>query len=103
MRAIEIRTIEHEHQRFNTVGDWIYVYGMPTRITVSRLPHPDFEFIVAVRELVDMYLCSQRVLTEKVVGPYGKADLVEELLINILGVDPNDYQTAVGAVCGRGG
>jgi hypothetical protein len=61
---IIIKTIPHKHQRYETVGDYFKIGELDT-ILVSNMGNPDYEFLVAVHELVEMYLCQRRGISER--------------------------------------
>ncbi len=54
---ITIETIQHENQRYNTCGDWVFVEPNHLRIRVSELGDWRKEMAVAVHELVEAALC----------------------------------------------
>ncbi len=116
---IVIDTVDHANQRYPTAGDWI-IGGDSVHIVVSRLDDPDMEFLVAVHELVEAWLCDKRGIPEPDVmafdvdhggeadpgglseAPYHKehmfAETIERLLANELGVDWNVYTAKVEAL-----
>jgi hypothetical protein len=53
---IEINTIPHSKQRYETVGDWFFKNGKLI-INVSRMSDWRYEFLVAVHELVEVMCC----------------------------------------------
>jgi hypothetical protein len=58
MLDIHIHTIPHGSQRYNTVGDWVFSDEEKTlTIFVSALSDQKYEFLVALHELVEAYLC----------------------------------------------
>lgn len=55
-----IQAVPHHTQKYDTCGDWRsgQAYGMPVEyIRVSKLDNPDYEFLVALHELIEWYLC----------------------------------------------
>jgi hypothetical protein len=62
MLNICIRTQPHELQRNQQVGDWqCEEEGFSQdAVVVSNMPETDYEFLVGVHELLEMYLCLKR-------------------------------------------
>lgn len=54
---IVIETIPHSAQRYPTVGDYWRDEEGTFQVRVSKMGVPDFEFLVALHELVEMWLC----------------------------------------------
>ncbi len=130
MINIRIETIPNEKQRYKTIGDWFYVDlayrnngeepQQRTVIRVSDLDEPKFEFLVALHELVEMFLCHERGVTEKQVddfdiywkgdgdpgndpaAPYWKehqfASVIERMMAHELGVDWQQYEKRLDEV-----
>jgi hypothetical protein len=64
-----IQTISQEEQRYATIGDWQFVKanGDQLNVKVSNLGNEDSEFLIAIHELVEAYLCRKAgVTTEQV-------------------------------------
>jgi hypothetical protein len=57
---IEIQTIAHEAQRYDTAGDWWIDEAGTWQIRVSSMRSFAFEFLVALHELIEMALCWHR-------------------------------------------
>ena len=117
---ITIETIPHKSHRYPTLGDYFDVLGTDT-ILVSNMGNDDYSFLVGIHELVEMYLCKKRGITEEQItkfdikfekkgkdgepgdekgAPYRKehqiATIVERILCEELGIDwkvYEDYQT----------
>lgn len=53
---IVIETIKHCDQRYSTAGDWKFV-GDDLVIAVSDLGNKDYNFLLAIHELVEAMLC----------------------------------------------
>ena len=68
---IHISTIEHKEQRYPTVGDWIHEDGK-TLIKVSKVGNSDYEFLVSIHELIEMYLCKKHGVSQEVVDEFDK-------------------------------
>jgi hypothetical protein len=126
---ISITDIPHRHQRYETVGDWVRI-GDTDVVLVSTMANKDYEFLVALHELVEMYLCNKRKISEKSVtafdrkfearrkkgnldepgdnkkAPYYRehqaATLVEGLVAAELGIDWRRYTKAVNSLYKHG-
>lgn len=58
MLSIQIRTIPHTAQRYPTCGDWWWEDdGHTLQVRVSVMGDWRWEFLVAVHELVEVFLC----------------------------------------------
>jgi len=60
---ISIKSIPHDHQRYETVGDWFYekdnLTGLRTlNIRVSHMPDWRFILLVGIHELIEAELCT---------------------------------------------
>ena len=118
---IQIDTVTHCTQRYNTVGDWFYEPERATlRIRVSKLPDARYEFLVALHELIEQRLCERDGVSQATVDAYDKAHLdsddpgseadapyrsqhefstaIEMLVAQRLGVDWKAYDDAVKAL-----
>jgi hypothetical protein len=60
---INIKTIPHNEQRYETVGDYWWENGN-LEIRVSNLGNQDMEYLVAEHELKEAYLCEKRNIKE---------------------------------------
>lgn len=74
-----IRVIDHDKQRYNTVGDYqdypenVNIPGFKGRtITVSQMSSPDFGFLVALHEFIEEYLCRKRGISNEVIDEWDK-------------------------------
>lgn len=74
MRKIVIKTIPHNKQRYDTAGDWFNRKSLftedSTRIYVSDLSNPKFEFLISLHEQIEMFLCQQRGISEDAVDKF---------------------------------
>ena len=68
---ILIETIQHEKQRYPTVGDW-YVDKEGWHIKVSKMGNWKYELLVAIHELIEYSLCKDRKITDAVVSKFDK-------------------------------
>lgn len=114
-------TIERIHalkQRYPTLGDWRTPVGKDIsrpiiEVKVSLVGNEDYEFLIAVHELVEGYLCRRAGVTDEMVtqfdkenldsdepgdlhyAPYHKqhrmATLIERELAEMMGIEWSDY------------
>lgn len=106
MKKINIRTIPHKKQRYDTCGD--YFKSKDTiQFRISKT-NADYEFLVMIHELVEWYLTQKRGITIKEIdnfdlhyvgddpgadpdAPYHKehmfATFIEQVLADELGID----------------
>lgn len=75
MLDIRIKTIPHEEHRYDTSGDWWFTNRPKTRveIRVSDFGNPDHEFLLALHELVEMWLCRRRGISQRAVDRFDVA------------------------------
>lgn len=112
MRII-IKTVPHECQRYNTIGDWRWI-GDTLEIKVSSMGDWRKEFLVGIHEAVETMLCKHDGVSEQQVddfdfsrldlhepgsspdAPYHKqhnlALDIESLLMHALEVDQKEYE-----------
>lgn len=64
MKDVHIKTIPHKSQRYPTCGDYFDDIAGNLVIKVSELPDEDFEFCIAIHELIESYLCAKRGISE---------------------------------------
>lgn len=119
---IVIHTIDHQFQRYNTVGDWRWTGNEKDilTITVSKMSDWRREFLVGVHELIEAMLCKHDGVKEEQVDKFDLAadvfdDIepgdhpqapyqvqhciatgVERLLAAVLGVDWYTYECEIG-------
>src|SRR5271165_7158912 len=67
---IELRTIPHNEQRYETVGDWEILPDDSILISVSDMGNEDYAFLVAIHEAVEVWLCKKRGITDKAVSAF---------------------------------
>lgn len=70
MKNIHIRTVSDTAQRYDTVGDYQAQPDNSLLISVSRMPDERFEFLIAIHELVESYLCEMRGITEQAIDAF---------------------------------
>jgi hypothetical protein len=69
MRVV-IETIPHKNQRYETVGDWEYLPDGTIQIRVSDMGNDDYNYLVALHELIEQKLCAKRGITQKQVDDF---------------------------------
>lgn len=67
---IVIETIPHEHQRYPTVGDWVYDDDGNLAIRVSQMKDWRHEMLVAVHELVEVLTCKKDGISQESVDAF---------------------------------
>lgn len=113
---IRIETIDADQQRYLTSGDW-FQDGDVLRILVSESGNADWDWLVAVHELIEQKFCEKAGITAEQVdawdmnfkgdgepgnhkaAPYHAehkfATHIEKLLAAELGIDWDEYDQAV--------
>jgi hypothetical protein len=66
---ITIRSIPHDQQRYETVGDWQIIDGEVV-ITVSDTGEWLYNALVALHELVEFLICHDRGITQEAVDKF---------------------------------
>lgn len=116
--SIFIKTIPHNEQRYNTTGDYETKEGV-TEIRVSDMGNEDQEFLIAMHELVESYLCKKTGITDAQIdefdfsftgdfpgddpaAPYHREHVVateiEKRLADELGVEWETYNAKISAL-----
>ena len=67
---IHIKVIDHQEQRYPTVGDWQYDKNGDLHIHVSRMSDWRYELLVARHELEEAVLCKQMGIEQKAVDEF---------------------------------
>lgn len=71
---IILETVRHVDQRYETWGDWYYDPDGTLHIKVSadipELPTEDHHFLIALHELVEVWLCKKRGITAEQVDAH---------------------------------
>lgn len=108
-----VATIPNHSQRYRTCGDWFHEENGTLRINVSNTGNKDYEFLVAIHEMIEQYLCEKAGITEQQVDtwdlthedvdepgemmncPYREhhqfAEAVEKVIAEKIGVDWREY------------
>src|SRR3989344_3336131 len=71
MLNIEIKTVAHKNQAYNTVGDHD-TKGKKKIITVSDLGNWKYELLIALHELVEQSLCDARGIKDSAMHEFDK-------------------------------
>lgn len=118
MLNINIKTIPDKEQRYDTVGDY-WKKDDVDEIKVSEMSNRQYEFLVAIHEMVEQFLCENAGITDKeitgfdveyekkrkngddtepgedIFAPYHKqhmfAEKIEMLMAEECGLDWEDY------------
>jgi hypothetical protein len=72
MKAIIIQTIPHDNQRYPTVGDYWRDEQDIIQIRVSDMKNSNYEFLVALHELIEMQLCKSAGIPFKIIDNFDK-------------------------------
>src|SRR5580692_9416318 len=62
MKRMLFQTVLHKQQRYDTVGDYQEAHGFIS-FTVSDMGNEDYEWLVALHEMIEQKLCSKRGIT----------------------------------------
>jgi hypothetical protein len=68
---INIQTIPHNKQRYETLGDYFDKKGI-AEIRVSNLKNNDMEFLIAIHEMFEQYACRKYGVKEKDITAFDK-------------------------------
>lgn len=69
---IEVKVIPHVSQFYSTIGDWHFDKSGKLKVTVSNMGNEDFEFLVALHEIVEAWLCRKRGIDQDEVTKFDK-------------------------------
>ncbi len=70
MIDITITTIPQDQQRYDTAGDYFSDQPLHVTIRVSDFGNPRYEFLVALHEITEMFLCHDRGIGEDMVDKF---------------------------------
>lgn len=70
---IQIKTIAHKSQRYNTAGDY-YKKGKILNFFISKMGNKDYEFMVMVHEVIEQYLCERKGITNKMIDDFDMSE-----------------------------
>ena len=67
---IQLKTIPHSSQRYETVGDyWVDQNGV-RHIRISDMGNEDYEFLIGLHEQIEQHLCLKRGITEESISSF---------------------------------
>ena len=67
---IQLRTIPHTKQKYETCGNyWVDQNGV-RQIRVSDMGNEDYEFLVGLHEQIEQHLCLKRGITEESISAF---------------------------------
>lgn len=111
-----VETVDHNTQRYDTCGDWIWDNGT-LHVSVSETGNEDFNFLIAIHEMIEAYGCATNGIAEEDVtafdvafsgdgepgddprAPYYPhhriASEVERYLAALMRVDWKEYEAAI--------
>jgi len=70
MLDIKMRTINHDEHPYPTVGNYADTQTGGRLITVSGMANEDYEFLVALHELIESQLCKKRGITNEDINAF---------------------------------
>lgn len=70
---ITITTTPYSKMRYPSVGDWLTEENGDIKIIVAETGNPDYNFLIALHELVEVKLCLARGITQKQVDEFDMA------------------------------
>ncbi len=69
---INIETIQHDQQRYPTVGDWWLQPNGDMEIRVSDMGNVEYEWLVACHEITEALLCKREDIAEESVSDFDR-------------------------------
>lgn len=73
MIRYNIKSIPHDQQQYDTMGDWYRTADGTMQIRVDNMGDWRKELIVAIHEMVEAALCEHRGISESVVSEFDKS------------------------------
>jgi len=67
---ITMQVVKHEEQRYETVGDWIFLSPTQLNITVSDTGNWKYNFLVGLHEQIEAILCLEAGVNEEEVTKF---------------------------------
>jgi len=65
-----VEVVDNAQQRYPTAGDYSTdIYGC-THFRISRMANPDHQFLVAIHEIIEAYLCQRRGIKESEIDKF---------------------------------
>ena|ERR1039458_6371159 len=120
---LSVNVIPQSKQRYCTVGDWVFDIFGNLQMRISDMGNPDYEFMVAIHEACEAWLCRKRGISEESVtafdtseygltledpgsdpkAPYHKEHMmaleIEKILCKEMGLDWDKYEQCLGETC----
>ena len=84
MIKVDIHSVNHNHQRYDTAGDW-YFHNDGETIRVSDMDNWKYEMLLAVHELIEYIACTNEGISEEVVTDFD---------LSFIGDEPGDSKDA---------
>jgi len=72
MKQVTIKTIPHKKQRYETPGDYFNIGKKETMFHISDLKNNDYEFLVAIHEIIEWYFTERAGIKEKDIMKFDK-------------------------------
>lgn len=69
---IIVETVPHSSQRYSTCGDWQFTGPNDVLVSVSDMKNWKYELLVAFHEIIEVYLCRDRKISQKEVDEFDK-------------------------------
>lgn len=101
IRSVVIKTIPHNQQRYDTIGDWL-VDGTTLTIYTSELGDWRMSTACALHEMAEALLCVQDGVKEETVSEFDKMyEVRRKLFMEGAERGPTKYELAMGANLSR--
>lgn len=93
---VNIETIPHSEQRYDTCGDWWWEEGSVLQIRVSSLGDTYFEQLIAFHEYAEALMCSKEGIKEEDVSAFDKDfEKLRSISPHLIGdMEPGNMETA---------
>ena len=78
IKSVIIETIPPKNMRYRTVGDWVFPSPGCLKIQVADTGNWVFNMLVAIHELIEVFLCTKQGVTEKQVDRFDFAHQDDE-------------------------
>ena len=120
---LNVNVIPQNKQRYPTFGDWMFDGLGDLNMKISDMGNPDYEFMVAIHEACEAWLCRKRGISEESVtafdtseygltledpgsdpkAPYHKEHMmaleIEKILCKEMGLDWDKYEQCLAETC----
>jgi hypothetical protein len=67
---IQLKTIPHSRQRYDTCGDWEFLADGTIDISISDMDNEDYAFLVGIHEAIEVWLCRKRGISQESVDAF---------------------------------